>query len=275
MSDQLMTTYMVELLYTERPQIDRERLLDELRRRCGNVERLTSHEELYLYAFPDHLAHYTDGSVPAQIFLAFPEERKEPMNLDDALQQSWGWEGAHAAAAACQTSVLLTDMMARGLDYKTRLELFHNALESVLAVAPCQAIHWAPAQHLVDPQAYLEARRSPDAHPLQHAVNVRFFHISNGQPGEMLMDTMGLATLGLPDLQCHFLELEPGEVARVLYNTAAYIYDNGDIVEDGHTIQGIRSDDRWLCRHELALVGPDREVLDVNPGMTHAAGSRE
>jgi hypothetical protein len=63
-------------------------------------------------------------------------------------------------------------------------------------------------------------------------------------------------------------------LAGMLYRAAHYIYDNGDIVRDGETIQGIGPDARWKCRHEVSLVEPVRPVLDVMPDAPHAAGPR-
>jgi hypothetical protein len=102
------------------------------------------------------------------------------------------------------------------------------------------------------------------------------FNVSNpdAESGDIVMDTLGLGALGLPDLQCHYRALSPEEVARCLYNTAWYIFSNGDVIENGHTVEGITPGTRWRCQHEDALVGPDRVVLDLNPGMPYAAGNR-
>lgn len=251
------------------------KVLNELEKRCGRVDRLGNKDNLLLYAFPDHTIEYQDGRVPPQIFLTAPSEDKTQLDVDEALQQSWGWREAKDVVSTCRSPLLLTELMARRLPHKTRLGLFQNALEAVLTIAPCQAIHWIPSQQIINPSTYLEARRSKDFHPLQFALNVRFYNITNGQHGEMLMDTAGLATLGLPDLQCHFRDLDPNEVARVLYNTAHYLYDKGDIIEDGHTVQGIKPNDRWKAQHEAALMKPEREVLDLNPRQPYAAGNRE
>jgi Domain of unknown function (DUF4261) len=275
MSDKLSTTYMVELLYEAVPHIDGAALLSELQKRCGKVDRLGDKDDFYLYAFPDHIIEYKDGKIPAQALLAYPDKGKEKLNLEEALQQSWGWPEAREAVVTCRVPLLLTEMMARGLEYKTRLGLFHNALESVLTIAPCKAIHWVTSQQLVNPSAYLEARKSGDFHPLQFALNVRFYNVSSGKRGEMFMDTMGLGIFGLPDLQCHFLNLDQNQVARALYNSAYYIFDKGDIIRDGNTIQGIKPTDKWRCQREVSLVGPEREVLDLNPGRPYAAGKRK
>jgi hypothetical protein len=271
---QNISTYMVQLLFDETPKLDGDLLLSELRKRCGKVDRLGEKEDSYFYAFPEHLVEYKDEKkIPAQILLAFPDKSKGKSDYEQSLQQSWGWKEAKSVVNTCTTELLLTEMMAYGLDYKTRISLFHNALESVLSITPCKAVHWTVCQHFINPIAYLEARKVGSSHPLQFALNVRFFNISN-KSDEMLMDTMGLSIFGLPDIQCHFTGLEPNTIARSLYNTAYYIFDNGDVIEDGQTVAGINPNDKWKCMHEVSLAAPTREVLDINPGKLYTTGNR-
>lgn len=272
---QTVSTYMVQLLFEETPRLDGNLLLSELRKRCGIVERLGDKEDFYLYAFSEHLIEYKDSQkVPAQIFLAFPDKGKEKIEFEQSLQQSWGWKEAREAVRTCTTTLLLTEMMAQGFDYKTRLNLFHGSLESVLSLTPCKAIHWSVCQQFIDPTAYLESKRSGLFHPLQFGINVRFFNISN-RPGEMLVDTLGLSVLGFPDVQCHFMNLDPNQIRQLVYNIAHYLFDNGDIIQDGETVQGLKPEDKWQCTHEIALLEPKREVLDINPGALFAAGKRK
>lgn len=73
----------------------------------------------------------------------------------------------------------------------------------------------------------------------------------------------------------HFRDLVPARIASVLYDAANYIFDEGDVMEDGNTIAGINGTERWRCRHETALVGPERVVLDIDVGDPHAAGQRD
>ncbi len=61
----------------------------------------------------------------------------------------------------------------------------------------------------------------------------------------------------------------------MLYNAAYYLFEHGDVIDDGDTIQGIPTDQRWTCQHELALAEPEREVIDINPGPPYAAGNRQ
>ena len=74
---------------------------------------------------------------------------------------------------------------------------------------------------------------------------------------------------------CHFRDLAPGPLAAVLHATASYLFEAGDVIDDGDTISGPEGDEHWRCRHEDAMVGPRRRVLDVDPGEPYAAGRRE
>jgi hypothetical protein len=61
-------------------------------------------------------------------------------------------------------------------------------------------------------------------------------------------------------------------VAAVLGNTAWYLFQVGDVIDNGYTLDGIEEGSAWKCQHEDALAPPERVVLDLNPGPPHAAG---
>jgi Domain of unknown function (DUF4261) len=91
----------------------------------------------------------------------------------------------------------------------------------------------------------------------------------------MVMDTLGLHVFGLPDVQCHFKDRQPGEIATMLFTTAVYLFQSGDVIADGNTISGPRADERLVCFHEPALLAPSRRVIDVDLGDPYAAGQRD
>lgn len=270
-------TYGVELLLEAPPQISKSDLLRALRRHCGQVDALDGDEEdgSLSFVFGDFPVTYTDMMGHAQALMSVSDKPLDAQALEPALQQSWDWPEARAASGRHRCTLLVTDLLSSGLDYGQRLYLFTRVVRSVLETVPCLAIHWQRSQRLVDPAAYLASLSDADGNsPIFPAVNVRLFRIENEAPGETLMDTLGLTALGIPDLQCHFLGLDPMEVAQMLYNSAFYLYENGDVISDNETIQGLSEGQRWVCRHEDALVAPERIVLDVNPGRPHAAGGR-
>ncbi|WP_373830971.1 DUF4261 domain-containing protein, partial [Bacteroides heparinolyticus] len=108
------------------------------------------------------------------------------------------------------------------------------------------------------------------------AVNVRFFNIQGTQ--DMLVDTLGMDTLSLPDLQYHFHGINPNKIVDHAYSTALYILKNDNPIHSDDTIDGIiegtTPSERWKCRYEDSLIQPLREVIDIETG-SHAAGTRE
>jgi len=281
-------TYSVQLLFDELPQMNKRDLLGQLRKYCGRVESVAPRKEFNLpspaeefdlmaFAYPDHRVTYAGGkSTPALTLITTSETQPDPQVLESALQQTWDWPEARTTVSKCCATMFVTDLMASGLEYKTRLALFHSVVLSVLELTPSLAIHWLPSQRVVDPQAYLNSKRTGTEtyKPTFPAVNVRFFKAENRAPGEMLADTLGLAALGIPDLQCHFAGLDLSDVGNALYGYGCYLFEHGDIIANGDTVQGITEDQRWVCRHEKALVPPERVVIDVNPGAPYAVGKR-
>jgi uncharacterized protein DUF4261 len=268
--------YAIELLYRQAPHLRKPAVLRALRIRCPAVQPLDADANDGLLAFihPDHPVELRDATIAAQILITPAEKPPASAALEPALQQSWTFTEARSAVKGVTQTILFTDVMASGLEPQARLDVFTRSLLGFLELAPPVAIHWRPSQQIVNPIAYLRAaKESPAALFFAGAVNVRLFNIQ-GAAGEMVMDTMGLAALGLPDLQCHFVDLEPGEVARTLYNLSLYIFEQGDIIEDGHTVDGAQPGSKWRAQHEDALIEPNRVVLDLDPGPPNAAGQR-
>ena len=114
------------------------------------------------------------------------------------------------------------------------------------------------------------AAAARDEDPLRVALNVRMFHVEERRSDERVMDTVGLAALELPDVQCHFFALDVARVAELLDETARYLYAEGDVIGDADTVPGLDGES-WRCRRETALVDPPRDVVDLTPPAPHAA----
>jgi hypothetical protein len=283
MSDVFATTYGVELLCSTPPKIDKTSLLTRVRRLCPDAQLLDPDPTTQLISLvhPTHRVELADAVIPAQTVVVVGDGKLDTRPFEPALQQTWEFPGARSAVEGSAAAVFVTDLMSSSLEYRERLTLFHDCLRGVLDELPCAAIHWRHAGRIVDPVAW---KRDYDAgDPAQRffagAVNVRLFKVTDDaglDSGELVMDTLGLAALGLVDLQCHFHGLDPGGVARVLYNTAWYLFREGDVIADGHTVEGSgpRRASKWRCQHESSLLGPPRGVLDLNPGPEHAPAKR-
>jgi len=228
--------------------------------------------ETFLIVHKNHPVKYVDGQVPAQTAILAIDQPPKLEAYQQDIQQSWRCRGAEELLRACKETRLVTEMMARLLSPKDRVSLFHGVLRAMIEVTKPDALVFKHSQQVVEPADYLAAcDRDPILRP--GSLNVRFFNISDSD-GEMIMDTRGLAEVGLHDLQCHFRELDPTQVARVLFNTAVYIFEKGPVIESGQTVAGIEADSKWRCQFENSLLEPKREVLDLDSGKPYAAGKR-
>ncbi|GIP30520.1 hypothetical protein J23TS9_56500 [Paenibacillus sp. J23TS9] len=282
--------YAVELKYRQQPHLDRNALYEKMERYTGKVappdQQKTEEAALAVWEADEqadkdmlHFFHlnymvsYSEGEMPAQTSLMDMEHRPAS-DYVTAIQQSWHWQEAAQTLEECNHSLLLIDMMASGLDPQSRLQLFSGALRAILETAPCDAIYFRESDKLVEPGAYLTAIEEDAI--LYGAMNIRFYNVEGTDSGraEGLMDSIGLAALGIPDVQCHFYDLEPGEVAGHLTNIGYYLFKQGDVIADGETI-GFTEDMRWRCEHQYALAAPHRVVIDIDPGEDHYAGRQE
>lgn len=269
--------YSIELFAREPIIFDRERLLAAMRNRLGNVDSPEPKSEgaTQMFLLNDHIAHFTDGSIPAQLVLLPASGGPDPEKYTEALQQSWSFRNAAEVLATCGHSCLFSDMMSAALPQQQRRHLLAEGLLAVLECLKVDAIYFVETQQFMSPaHLFAELNTPPQlANPTAGFLNVRFFNVANS-PGDMVMDTLGLASFGLTDLQLHFHGLEPNDAARVLHTTASYVFERGDVIENGHTIQGRVPDERWACRQEESLLEPKRSILDINPGTPFAAGRR-
>ncbi|MFA5507441.1 MAG: DUF4261 domain-containing protein [Vulcanimicrobiota bacterium] len=183
---------------------------------------------------------------------------------EELIQQSWSCSDPAERLEGCSYALLVMESPDPDLSALKRIEFFHGVLRAVTELTAPSALVFCHAQQVVDPQDYLQACDEP---PMLRPgpLNVRFFDLADS-PGEMLMDTRGLHELGLPDVQCHFRELDPERVHQVIFNTACYLYENGPVIEPGQSVPGIKRGTTWACRYEDSRMGPSRMVLVLDPG---------
>jgi hypothetical protein len=257
----------VQLLFAaEPPPLDRGRLHESLRARLGAVRLAEPDSPGLLLAQVDDLPRGDVGetAVPTSLqWMSAPLEQRDALHA--AAAQTWDWPEAEDAAAAAAWSVFVMSMLSWSwLHRSTRLRLLHAGVEASLDQLEPLALHWPTAERLVSPAAYRRVR-AEEADRLYPAANVRMFTIKGGRPGETLMDTVGLAPLGLPDLQLTFSQLEPNDVAGRLADLALYLFTEGDVIESGHTTEGVPPGSRWVCRRTPALAPPEREAIELAP----------
>ncbi|HEX7898728.1 MAG TPA: DUF4261 domain-containing protein [Planctomycetota bacterium] len=264
MSAGFANVYAVELLCETPPPLEAADILPCVRDRVGAaalVDPTATSGGLNLH-FPQHRVPFQGESVPVQAVIGLLQHPVDARFLTAALDQSWDWPEARGAVADHRVSVVVSDLLASGLPYQERLDLFQNVLHGVLEIVPATAILWRPCGRLVDPTAYRRSRREGEHYdPLFAALNVRMFPAE--PDGEVLMDTLGLSALGLPDLQCRFQGHDPNLVAGLLHGAGRYVYEKGDVLGEGHTVPAPGGEGHWTCRPGVASAPPARRVVEV------------
>ena len=271
-----MSMQMAELHYTTPPSYDpaalaarAEQLLD------SEIETLApdSNNGTFLLIHKNHSVQLEERVVVPQTAILATDKETNPADYTTTVQQSWACNDAAARIESSKCALLVTEMLADGLEPADRLRLFHGVLQALVEVTQPNAIVFKHSQQIAYPLAYLE---SCEKDPIERlgSLNVRFYSISNSETRDMLMDTRGLDEIGLHDLQVHFRDLDPNDVSQLLFSTAKYIFENGPVIDADQTVAGTVPDSKWGCQFEQSLVAPKRAVLDLNPGPPHAAGAR-
>ncbi len=274
-----MSMQMAELHYQTSPSINTAEIVERAESLIhSGVELVDGKEQeesakALLFIHKKHIVEYQAASVPAQTAIILTAKHSAPESYAKEIQQSWGCRNARERIQASTASRLVTEMMAHTLAPEIRVELFHGVLQAFVEMTKPHAILFKHSQQVIAPEDYLQSCANVGIQRLG-AINVRFFRISNSDTEDMIMDTRGMEEIGLHDLQCHFRQLKPDDVSYHLLNIALYIFQNGPVIQSGHTIPGIEPGTNWKCQFENALVEPEREILDLNPGEPFAAGER-
>ncbi|MCI8360823.1 MAG: DUF4261 domain-containing protein [Clostridiales bacterium] len=271
--------FIIQLLFRDPvPAPDKEDMTEVLTRRCGAVERFCYDEKTAGFAALDHVGAYKDGKVPAQLMITacHPFDGRD---FDPFLKsQMWDcMDDRERILRECRYQVVATDMLAAALPALERAELDMNFLAALAELYPaCEAFYFPSCGKLFLAGEVRECQIPGPDRFIRFGVNARFFRVQDTE--DMMVDTVGMSTLFLPDLQYHFRGMEPDWVVNHAYSLASYILQNDTPIESDETVDGIVAGEmsrqvQWKCQYEEALIQPPREVLDIHMG-EYAAGLR-
>ncbi|WP_026038791.1 DUF4261 domain-containing protein [Myroides injenensis] len=252
---------MFRLLFEEKPVLDMQKILEEIQKVYPNV---TYDVKANVYTFPDCKIEFEEGIVPAQCVVMQAEDDGVKKIDDKYLQQNWHWDEASDILDKCKYEVLVTDFLSRSLEPRIRIVLIQQMLYAMTKVCHPTIIVAEHSEKLIDPKTFIQDCSDPNYIALDLAVNVRLFNVENQEEGNVLMDTIGLHSLGLPDFQIIFNDEEIiGLVANQLWNYAYYLMQEGDIIKNGDTVEGIGEGSKWLCHLQWSDTDPKRTVLNL------------
>lgn len=269
-----MSMQMVELHFLSEPIYDAASIAARAEELLGSgIEFPEEAGDPILFFHTKHQVQYSNGEAPAGTSILATESKTDHENYQQSIEQSWACENAAELLSDCSSSRLVTEMMSRNLDPAARIRLFHGILQAFAEITRPHAIVFLHTQQVVSGEEYLQSCREEPIKRLG-SLNVRFYNISNSDTDDKIMDVRGLDEIGLHDLQCHFREIDPNSVSQTLLNIALYIFENGSVIESGHTVEGCEPGSSWICQFENSFLEPQRELLDLNPGPPFAAGNR-
>ena len=271
--------YLIQMLFQEPvPMPDKAEMSAVIQRHVGTVECFCHDEKTAGFAALEHIAEFQDGKSPVQLMVmgCIPFEG----NGFDAFLMSQMWdcrEDRDRIFRECQYQVVATDMLAGALPALERANLDGDFLDALAELYPtCEAFYFQNCGKLLLADEVRSHQLSGLDRFIRFGVNARFFNIQGTE--DSIVDTLGMNTLFLPDLQYHFHSMDPNWVVNHAYNVASYILANDNPIQDGETIDGIENgritqELQWKCRYEDALIQPPRAVLDINMG-EFASGAR-
>lgn len=259
-------SYAADILYGETPLITGDELLEALRERIGAVEaEAGSVPGAFLFTFTDLADPAREGGQPVGVFIERGEGPLSPEEIKRALAATRDWSGAGNAANSHEARLVVSDLRAAELSYKNRLRLFQDVVAAVASCATPLAIRWISSGKLVNPLLMTRSAKPGEKRdPLAGAVNVRHLAPPAGVSARMVLDTLGLAALGLPDLEILVRLENPQKVEPFLLSIARYVFDLGDVLPDGRVLKG-PTGDRWVVKRTRAANIPAREVLQLRP----------
>ena len=180
--------------------------------------------------------------------------------------------------------IMAVDLLAGGLaSSQERANLDMDYLEALAELFPtCEAFYLPSCGRLLPPEMIRSSTVTGMTRFVRFGVNCRLVNIEGTE--DIVVDTLGMGTLFLPDIQYHCHGLDPNDVVYHARNIASYLLDNAspdqeqNTILDGDTIDGLEGGKfsqnvRWVCHYEKALIRPEREVLDIHTGQ-YASGQR-
>ena len=276
MAAEFADVYFIKLLFEEPIAIDAELVRKKLIETFHHLDTVMEDQGTYAYALLDHMVSYAnEEKMPAQVSIMeqIPFYRDTIQN-ELIMSQCWGLNEPQELLERCQYEIMIHDFLAGGLERVQRANLLANFVDAMLSLYPqCIALYFPHAQKFISKEQFIHTGWNDEAlHFLDGGLQIRFFHIQD--TSDMVIDSVGLTALGLPDIQCHFHELDPNAVVNFVANLASYLFMSGDVIQDKETVEGFAgTNHKWVCQHEDALIMPKRIVLDIQMS-EFASGNR-
>lgn len=271
--------FIIQMLFKEPVDMpDKDIMTAVMEKHIGSIDCFCCDEKMAGFAALNHIAEFKDGKIPVQLMI-MKCDKFDGENFDPFLvSQMWDcMEDRERILKECKYQVIAVDMMTSALDSVERANLDADFIDALSELYPqCEAFYFQNCGKLFLSQDVISHNLKGLDRFIRFGVNVRFFTVQDTE--DMIVDTVGMSTLYLPDLQYHFHDMDPNWVVNHAYNAASYVLQNNNPIESGETIDGVENglmsrNLQWKCQYESSLIQPQRPVIDINMG-EYASGNR-
>ncbi len=260
------------------PMPDKELMTSVMQKHLGAVLNYSYDDGFAGFSALEYKTRFNGKEIPPSLLITKCCEAK-PETIDAFTRsQMWSCPDHDRVLSECRYQVVATDLLGAALSASDRADMIMNFLEALVELYPtCEAVYFMTSGKMFMAEDIRSHNIPRESRFIYFAVNVRFFKIQGTD--DMLVDTLGMSTLHLPDLQYHFHSLDPNPIVNHAYNMLSYIFENDCPIKSGDTIDGIDNgemtmDVQWGCHYEESMVQPKREVIDICAGR-FASGDRE
>ncbi len=258
-----------------------------LEKHLGEATHFSYSNTSVSFAPAKYQAEFKDATVPPLLTMTECMDARNFHIGEIERSQFWDCEESEQILSECGYQIIAVDMMGGGLrDYKERANMLMDYMEALVELYPdCAAVYFQNSGKMFTREKILNHQIPRDDRFIYFAVNVRFFNIQG--TNDHIVDSVGMSTLYLPDVQYHFRDLGAGRdldvnwVINHAFNVLCYIYANQCPFKSGDTVDAICLADgsmdthtQWKVQYENALIQPVREVLDICMN-EYAAGTRQ
>ncbi|ONI47392.1 hypothetical protein AN644_00035 [Candidatus Epulonipiscium fishelsonii] len=170
----------------------------------------------------------------------------------------------------CKYQIIANDTFAMTLHPHNRATLLMSYLNALMEIFPqCEAVLFLPSYKMMMADKIRNCETPIKDRFIDFCINIRFFSVEN--TNNMIVDTLGMNTLLLPDIQYYFHEMNHQWAVAHAYSLCKHLFNNGSVLKNGATTSGFSNKGfdtelYWKCIEESSLLVPKRPVINIDTG---------
>ncbi len=262
---------MMLLMREECAMAQKDKTCTTMNKYLGEVDCLAYGENLTGFAIKKYPTKLNGEAAFPHLMLSGCSRFEKEMIGEKAIGQMWNCMAERdKILSECRYHMIAYDEQAATLQAHDKADMLMDYMEALVEIYPgCEAVYFMNSGKLIKASEIRNHEVPREERFIYFAVNARFFYLN--QRDNLVVDTLGMDALMLPDLQFHFHDADAEWIMSYAYNLASYIFRNNNPIKEGDTIDSIYKGElveeiQWTCSYKNALVKPERMVIDIFMG---------